>query len=102
MVHSDLWRRLAVPREALGDRRGPGARRGRVRVTGERGARGVRGEVLGRASRCVLGSRGLEGAARTGAHVLHALPAILDDLDPVKAKRLVDEHLVNEREFWLP
>ena len=29
-------------------------------------------------------------------------PLILDDLDPVKAKRLVDEHLVNEREFWLP
>jgi glycogen debranching enzyme len=29
-------------------------------------------------------------------------PLILDDLDPRKAKRLIDEHLLNEREFWLP
>jgi glycogen debranching enzyme len=29
-------------------------------------------------------------------------PLILDDLDPSKAKRLIDEHLLNEREFWLP
>ncbi|HYV23437.1 MAG TPA: hypothetical protein VEN31_12375, partial [Candidatus Bathyarchaeia archaeon] len=29
-------------------------------------------------------------------------PLILDDLDPRKAKRLVDEHLLNEKEFWLP
>ena len=29
-------------------------------------------------------------------------PLILEDLDPRKAKRLVDEHLLNEREFWLP
>ena len=29
-------------------------------------------------------------------------PIILEDLDPVKAKRLVDDHLINEREFWLP
>jgi glycogen debranching enzyme len=29
-------------------------------------------------------------------------PLILDDLDPAKAKRLIDEHLLSEREFWLP
>jgi len=29
-------------------------------------------------------------------------PLILDDLDPRKATRLIDEHLLNEREFWLP
>ncbi|HEY8845251.1 MAG TPA: trehalase family glycosidase [Candidatus Limnocylindrales bacterium] len=29
-------------------------------------------------------------------------PLILSDLDPAKAMRLVDEHLLNEREFWLP
>jgi len=29
-------------------------------------------------------------------------PLILEDLDPSKAKRLVDDHLLNEREFWLP
>jgi glycogen debranching enzyme len=29
-------------------------------------------------------------------------PLILDDLDPGKAKRLIEEHLLNEREFWLP
>src|SRR6266702_5437433 len=29
-------------------------------------------------------------------------PLILDDLDPSKARRLIDEHLLNEREFWLP
>src|SRR5439155_9395434 len=29
-------------------------------------------------------------------------PLILEDLDPRKAKRLVDEHLLNEKEFWLP
>jgi len=29
-------------------------------------------------------------------------PLILDDLDPPKAKRLIDDHLLNEREFWLP
>src|SRR5438270_607878 len=29
-------------------------------------------------------------------------PLILDDLDPSKAKRLIDDHLLNEREFWLP
>ena len=29
-------------------------------------------------------------------------PLILKELDPSKAKRLVDEHLLNEREFWLP
>ena len=28
-------------------------------------------------------------------------PLILDDLDPRKATRLIDEHLLNEREFWL-
>src|SRR5437016_254204 len=29
-------------------------------------------------------------------------PLILEDLDPRKAERLVDEHLLNEKEFWLP
>jgi glycogen debranching enzyme len=29
-------------------------------------------------------------------------PLILEDLDPAKAKRLIEEHLLNEREFWLP
>jgi len=29
-------------------------------------------------------------------------PLVLADLDPVKAARLIDEHLLNEREFWLP
>ena len=29
-------------------------------------------------------------------------PMIIEDLDPSKAKRLIDEHLLNEREFWLP
>jgi glycogen debranching enzyme len=29
-------------------------------------------------------------------------PLILEDLDPSKAERLIDEHLLNEREFWLP
>src|SRR2546426_110911 len=29
-------------------------------------------------------------------------PLILVDLDPAKAKRVIDEHLLNEREFWLP
>ncbi|TMF81770.1 MAG: hypothetical protein E6I18_02140 [Chloroflexi bacterium] len=29
-------------------------------------------------------------------------PLILEDLDPRKATRLIDEHLLNEREFWLP
>jgi glycogen debranching enzyme len=29
-------------------------------------------------------------------------PLILEDLDPRKAKRLVEEHLLNEKEFWLP
>ena len=28
-------------------------------------------------------------------------PLILEDLDPRKATRLIDEHLLNEREFWL-
>lgn len=29
-------------------------------------------------------------------------PLVLPDLDTAIAKRLVDEHLLNEREFWLP
>jgi glycogen debranching enzyme len=29
-------------------------------------------------------------------------PLVLADLDPRKAARLIDEHLLNEREFWLP
>jgi glycogen debranching enzyme len=29
-------------------------------------------------------------------------PIVLADLDPSIAKRLVEEHLLNEREFWLP
>ena len=29
-------------------------------------------------------------------------PLILGDLDPEKARRLIDEHLLNKREFWLP
>jgi glycogen debranching enzyme len=29
-------------------------------------------------------------------------PLVLADLDPRRAARLVDEHLLNEREFWLP
>ena len=29
-------------------------------------------------------------------------PLILEDLDPDKAQRLIGEHLLNEREFWLP
>jgi glycogen debranching enzyme len=29
-------------------------------------------------------------------------PLVLADLDPHKAARLIDEHLLNEREFWLP
>ncbi len=29
-------------------------------------------------------------------------PLILADLDPSKAKRLIDDHLLNAREFWLP
>src|SRR6266542_6176231 len=29
-------------------------------------------------------------------------PIVLADLDPVIAKRLVEDHLLNEKEFWLP
>ena len=29
-------------------------------------------------------------------------PLVLADLDPAKAGRLIKEHLLNEREFWLP
>lgn len=29
-------------------------------------------------------------------------PIVLADLDPAKATRVIDEHLLNEREFWLP
>ena len=29
-------------------------------------------------------------------------PLVLGDLDPGKAARVIDEHLLNEREFWLP
>jgi glycogen debranching enzyme len=29
-------------------------------------------------------------------------PLVLGELDPAKAARLIDEHLLNEREFWLP
>ncbi len=29
-------------------------------------------------------------------------PLVLADLDPRKAARVIDEHLLNEREFWLP
>lgn len=29
-------------------------------------------------------------------------PLVLAELDPAKATRLIDDHLLNEREFWLP
>ena len=47
----------------------------------------------------------LAGWSETPAKVLtftSLFPLILDDLDPGIARRLVAEHLLNEREFWLP
>ncbi len=46
----------------------------------------------------------LAGWSETPAKVLtftSLFPLILDDLDPGIARRLVEEHLLNEREFWL-
>jgi glycogen debranching enzyme len=47
----------------------------------------------------------LSGVAEERAKVLtftSLFPLILPDLDPAVAKRLVDEHLLNEKEFWTP
>jgi glycogen debranching enzyme len=47
----------------------------------------------------------LAAAAETQARTLTfscLFPLVLDDLDAAKARRLVDEHLLNEREFWTP
>lgn len=47
----------------------------------------------------------LSGAAEEQARVLtftSLFPLILPDLDAAVAKRLVHEHLLNEKEFWLP
>ena len=44
---------------------------------------------------------GIEAPAKT-LTFSSLFPLILDDLDPSKAKRLIDDHLLNEREFWLP
>jgi glycogen debranching enzyme len=47
----------------------------------------------------------LDGLGEERARVLtfsSLFPLVLTDLDPVIAGRLVDEHLLNEREFWLP
>jgi glycogen debranching enzyme len=47
----------------------------------------------------------LAGAAEEPARLLtftSLFPLILRDLDPAVAKRLVHEHLLNEKEFWLP
>ena len=47
----------------------------------------------------------LSGSAERQVRVLTfaaLFPLILPDLDPEKARRLIEEHLLNEREFWLP
>ena len=47
----------------------------------------------------------LSGRAEEPARTLtfsSLFPLILKDLDATKAARLIDEHLLNEREFWLP
>jgi glycogen debranching enzyme len=47
----------------------------------------------------------LSGKAERRVEVLtftSLFPLILPELDPAVAKRLVNEHLLNEKEFWLP